>query len=126
MWIQFDEKQLEALTRLVNHAEVAGPEGHADAEIIRERIAWYNAPDANDQRYRDAVQTNNELEMDDDAVTSVGDEGAFVMTWTYVSNEEAGIEDEAACRTEGCDGDPDDGEGFDGFCGNCADRQEEE
>jgi hypothetical protein len=30
----------------------------------------------------------------------------------------------ARCRTVGCDGDPDDGEGWDGYCGNCADRRE--
>ena len=29
----------------------------------------------------------------------------------------------AACRTEGCTEDPDDGEGWDGYCGGCADRQ---
>jgi hypothetical protein len=33
-------------------------------------------------------------------------------------------EDDDACRTEECDGDPNDGEGYDGYCGNCADRQE--
>lgn len=33
---------------------------------------------------------------------------------------------EDQCRTEDCDGDPNDGEGWDGFCGNCADRMEEE
>jgi hypothetical protein len=26
------------------------------------------------------------------------------------------------CRTEGCDQDPDDGEGWDGYCGSCADK----
>lgn len=30
------------------------------------------------------------------------------------------------CRTEDCDGDPDDGEGWNGYCGNCADRLEAE
>lgn len=34
-----------------------------------------------------------------------------------------GAEEPAACRTEGCEEDPDDGEGWDGFCGNCADRR---
>ena len=33
---------------------------------------------------------------------------------------EAGDAD--ACRTDGCDGDSDNGEGFDGYCGACADR----
>lgn len=31
--------------------------------------------------------------------------------------------EQARCRTPGCDGDPNDGEGWDGFCGNCADKQ---
>jgi hypothetical protein len=30
--------------------------------------------------------------------------------------------EKAPCRTPGCDGDPDDGEGWDGYCGTCADR----
>lgn len=30
----------------------------------------------------------------------------------------------AKCRTEGCREDPDNGEGYDGYCGNCADRIE--
>lgn len=30
------------------------------------------------------------------------------------------------CRTEGCGELTDDGEGYDGFCGNCADRLESE
>lgn len=38
----------------------------------------------------------------------------------------AGYEDDAKCRTEDCDGDPDDGDGFDGYCGNCADKNEGE
>lgn len=94
MWINLDENQLAALKRIVNHAEVSSPEGHADAAIISERIAWYEAPGANDQAFRDAVKTTDELEMDADAVTSIGDEGAFVMTWSYVTNAEAGIENE--------------------------------
>lgn len=100
MWMQLDEKQIAALTRICTHAEVAGPEGHADAQVILERIAWYNAPGANVQAFRDAVKTSDKLEVDPDAVTSLGDEGAFVMTWAYVTNEEAGI-------TEDDDPDPD-------------------
>ena len=35
-------------------------------------------------------------------------------------------DEENRCRTEGCDEDPNDGEGFDGYCGNCADRLDQE
>ena len=97
MWMQLDEAQQKALEQVLEDATMFAnmQRGESkDADVIAERLAWYRAPDANDQRYRDAVQTNNELEMDEDAVTSVGGEGAFVMTWTYVSNEEAGITDE--------------------------------
>jgi hypothetical protein len=31
--------------------------------------------------------------------------------------------DESRCRTEDCEEDPNDGEGWSGFCGNCADRR---
>lgn len=31
------------------------------------------------------------------------------------------VQEVAACRTEDCDGDPDNGEGYDGYCGTCAD-----
>jgi hypothetical protein len=34
--------------------------------------------------------------------------------------------DDVRCRTEGCMGDMSDGEGWDGFCGNCADQRDGE
>jgi secreted PhoX family phosphatase len=39
-----------------------------------------------------AVEVGNDLEIDFHAVVSCGDDGAFVLTWKWVSNEEAGIE----------------------------------
>lgn len=33
-------------------------------------------------------------------------------------------DDSSACRNDWCDDDTSDGEGYDGFCGNCADRAE--
>ena len=48
-----------------------------------------------DTFFRDAIEGNDELECDPDAVVSPGDDpGAWVMTWTWVSNEEAGIEED--------------------------------
>lgn len=41
--------------------------------------------------YRAAVVTSSELECDSNARVSASDEGAFVQTWTWVSNDEAGI-----------------------------------
>lgn len=34
----------------------------------------------------------------------------------------ADVDTTAPCRTDGCDGDPDSGEGWDGYCGSCADQ----
>lgn len=44
----------------------------------------------------DAVDVDDELEMDPDAIVSRGENGAFVMTWSWVSNEQAGLH----CREE--------------------------
>ena len=93
MWIQFDEKQLAALKRVVNGAH-AMLVPKADTASMRERIAHYENPTANDQRFRDAVDTDDELECDDDAATSPSDLGAFVQTWTWVTNKQAGIDDD--------------------------------
>jgi hypothetical protein len=55
-------------------------------------------PDAA-QRYRDAANRrygrDGELEIDDGAIVSVGDDpGAYVQAWVWVSNEEAGIKED--------------------------------
>ena len=56
-------------------------------------------PQTLEDRYRDAAhakQRDGELEIDGDAVVSMGeDPGAYVAAWVWVSNEEAGIEEEA-------------------------------
>jgi hypothetical protein len=93
MWIQLSEDQEAALWRIVTLDEADVPPD--DFRVIAERLAFYATPEANDQRYRDGVQTDDELECDDDAVTSPGDDdGAFVQTWTWVTNQQAGIEDD--------------------------------
>jgi len=39
------------------------------------------------------------------------------------STDDAELYGESRCRTEGCEEDPNDGEGWVGWCGNCADRR---
>lgn len=70
--------------------------------------------------YRAAVHVRDgEIEIDDDAEVSTGDDpGAYVMVWTWVDAMDAGV-----C-TECGDTDADNGEGYDGRCGRCADRRE--
>lgn len=47
---------------------------------------------------RDMMEDGN-LEMDNNVITSEGNDGAYVLVWKFVSKEDAGIEDE-----EGKDG----------------------
>jgi predicted dehydrogenase len=75
------------------------------------------------EAYRKAAREQHEdegtLEVDDNAVVSFGDDdGAYVAAWVWVGKEEAGI-----CRECG-EVNADNGEGFDGLCGSCADKTE--
>lgn len=60
---------------------------------------------------------SDEIEIDEEPKTSPSDEGCWVAAWVWVSNDEAGI-----CRECGDPG-ADNGEGYDGLCGNCADKE---
>ena len=54
-------------------------------EIYLELCERYGfGPEPTDQEYRDSVQTNDELEVDDNAVVSQTDNGAFVQAWVWV------------------------------------------
>ena len=69
--------------------------------------------------YRAGVDADDELEVDDDALVSEGDDnGAFVLTWTWVTKTAAGICEECGATNA------DNGEGYDGLCGDCADKAE--
>ncbi|NKL67624.1 hypothetical protein GFL96_38635 [Rhizobium leguminosarum bv. viciae] len=60
------------------------PEGPL-AEKLRKPV------DPDTAAFAAAVQTSDDLEVDLDTIISRGeDDGAFVMTWTWVSNERAG------------------------------------
>ncbi|MHC2218959.1 hypothetical protein [Rhizobium leguminosarum] len=48
--------------------------------------------DPDTEAFAAAVQTSDDLEVDPDTIISRGDDdGAFVMSWTWVSNEQAGL-----------------------------------
>jgi hypothetical protein len=68
--------------------------------------------------YRDAVYTKDgEVESDCDAEVSIGDSpGAYVQVWQWVDATDAGV-----CVECGLPG-ADNGEGYDGLCGTCADK----
>ncbi|WNV90287.1 hypothetical protein [Umezawaea sp. Da 62-37] len=64
------------------------------------------------QRWATSVQAEDAESAESYAVAEMRDE----------QDDDEEDEEPAPCRTEDCDGDPDDGEGWDGYCGNCADR----
>lgn len=77
--------------------------------------AFQASPEA--QAYREAAPVDDELELDESAMVSKGDDaGAWVQCWVWVDDEAAGI-----CRICG-EANADNGEGWDGMCGNCADK----
>lgn len=61
---------------------------------IQERIAHFaELPGEKASKYRDAMMARTEegeLECDPDAVVSESEGGAYVMTWSWVSDEEIG------------------------------------
>lgn len=48
--------------------------------------------DPDDQAFLNAVETSDDLEVDPDAVVSRSEDGAFVMSWIWVSNVDAGVD----------------------------------
>ncbi|MBY3483302.1 MULTISPECIES: hypothetical protein [Rhizobium] len=78
MWIRLEKDELDLILKSI-------PEGPL-AEKLRKPV------DPDTAAFAAAVQTSDDLEVDLDTIISRGDDdGAFVMTWTWVSNERAGL-----------------------------------
>lgn len=71
--------------------------------------------------YRGAVPTaEGTIECDEGALVSEGDDpGAYAMVWVWVPDSDAGL-------CEVCKGPNDNGEGWNGMCGDYADKAEPE
>ena len=76
MWINLDEQELRLLQQ-------RAPELHA-------KIKWR---DSTEEKFFLAAcyHSKDDVEFDPDAVVSQGDDGAFVMCWFWIGNDEAGI-----------------------------------
>ncbi|WP_028732958.1 hypothetical protein [Rhizobium leguminosarum] len=77
MWIRLEKDEIDLILKSV-------PEGTL-AEKLRKPV------DPDTEAFVAAVETSDDLEVDPDTVVSRGDEGAFVMSWTWISNEKAGL-----------------------------------
>lgn len=89
------------------------------AELKRAHASLTFADDALLEAAREtyALGSNDDVEIDTGAMTSIEDEGTWVQAWVWMRHKEP---DEDACRE--CGEDSSGGEGYDGLCGNCADR----
>jgi len=68
---------------------------------------------------QEQCQDDGAIEFVDNAEVWLSeDSGAYVQSWFWIPASDAGM-----CSEEGCHGLLDNGEGFDGKCGNCADKQ---
>lgn len=74
---------------------------------------------------QDEFQDEGTIEIDDNATISEANEvnGCYVQAWVFVCFGGTTL-DKDLCATPGCKNPTDNGEGYDGYCGTCADRKE--
>ncbi|UIJ85264.1 hypothetical protein LZK77_16230 [Rhizobium leguminosarum] len=77
MWVRLEDNEINLILGSI-------PKGG-----LAEKLQASADPDA--RAFIEAVQTGDDLEVDEDTVVSRGEDGAFIMSWTWVSNEMAGI-----------------------------------
>lgn len=112
MLLKLPKTKYTRLRKLVKQAKSEIQVIEDDAEIKARYLKY-----AQDESQRDG-----EIEFDDDAEVSLSDDGgAYVQGWYWV-----GAGDADMCSEQGCHKSLNDGEGYDGKCGECADEAEPE
>ncbi|SKB63032.1 hypothetical protein [Sphingopyxis flava] len=88
-WVCFTNGEMALLK---DYLEAGRPLTEDETSLLLNRIDTYLSPDAKDPAYRavaaelDFVR-EGECEIDDHAVVSVSDDGAYVMAWVWVPND---------------------------------------
>jgi hypothetical protein len=115
MWLSLTDDEMNRVGRALRQ------HGEAEDITLAERLRTDAIPGRNDAAYRSAAADpfGEDYEIEDDAPVSVSDDGAYVMAWVYVTDGEADLCSECRASLE-------DGEGYDGMCGDCADQHESE
>ncbi|TZG36576.1 hypothetical protein [Agrobacterium sp. B1(2019)] len=78
MWINLNAEEISLILTFMPDSSVA--------KKLRAPV------DPDDQAFLNAVETSDDLEVDPDAVVSRSEDGAFVMSWIWVSNVDAGVD----------------------------------
>lgn len=95
-WVSFTSEEMTALLDMLNNGvSYLDP----NRQLVIDRINQYLAPDAKDATYRAAAAEQDCVEdgvceIDDHAVVSASDEGAYVMAWVWVPADESDEETE--------------------------------
>lgn len=95
-WVSFSNEEMAMLRRLLAYVE-ENTDRDTEIGLIRAKLDQYESPESKDQRFRTGAEgqswvRDGECEIDDHAVVSGSEEGAYVMAWVWVSNADAGIE----------------------------------
>jgi hypothetical protein len=87
MWINLDDQERELIKAMCKHGT------HGAFVNLADKLTKAETPDPAHDAYRNAVDTDDDLEVDADAVVSRGgDPGCWVHAWVWVTDEQAGIE----------------------------------
>lgn len=100
-WVSFSTEEMATLRRLLAYVE-ENTDRDTEIGLIRAKLDKYENPAAKDQNYRAAAEKlswvrEGECEIDDYAVVSGSDDGAYVMSWVWVDRVAAGIIHTARC-----------------------------
>lgn len=101
--------------------EVEGSHDHVSVTSHQLEAVHTPADPILDEAFREAATNEyaeeGRIEIDSDAIVSHGDDdGAYVAAWVWVDRSDVPL---CACGARN-----DDGEGFNGMCGSCADKAE--
>lgn len=100
MWINLRKDQLTMLKSLLPKVRNPGKHRSAIRALLSEiSVATAEQKNPTLRKYADAARAEyyeeGELEFDDGAVVSHGDDaGAYVMCWRWVDDDTAGVEDD--------------------------------
>lgn len=118
---EMTNEEIDDLCARISFTDIAAPQAEQPAAPAPDELAYIKAA-------QEAVSGgvhfgNEELEVDDAPdmkgnypKVSIGEDGAFVSAWIWITKEDAGI-----CRECG-EPDTSGGDGFDGLCPSCADK----
>jgi hypothetical protein len=98
MWINLTDAQWDLVSLALRERgkvpDLAAQElGALIAEQVANRLDPENAKwiSAAEERYLSCGPTDGDIDIDSDAVVSDSDEGAYVMLWGWIRNEDVGL-----------------------------------